>query len=153
MRRKEKEITDRNQIENIIKRANICRIALTVDNEPYIVPVNFGYYKNALYFHSATEGKKIDMIRKNSRVCFEIDIDHELVLGKIACNGSMKYKSVIGWGTAEIIEDDNGKRNGLDIIMRQYADNDAFFYDDKSVERCIIIKVDIDSMTGKSSGD
>ncbi len=76
MRRKDREITGIGEIEVIISHADICRIALTENNMPYIVAMNFGYSggeKKRLYFHCATEGRKIDMIRKNSYVCFQMD--------------------------------------------------------------------------------
>ena len=73
MRRKDKEITDIKEIEEIIKKADCCRIALVDNDEPYIVPVNFGYERNTLYFHGALEGRKAEIIRKNNNICFELN--------------------------------------------------------------------------------
>ena len=152
MKRKEKEITDITQIEQIISKATVCRLAMSDNNKPYVVPISFGYENNTLYFHSAHEGKKIDILKKNSQVCFELDIYEEFVPGEIACKGTMKFKSVIGYGKASIINADQQKRQALDFIMKQYSDADEFQYSDKSVADCLIIKVDIESMTGKVSG-
>jgi uncharacterized protein len=76
---------------------------------------------NHLYFHSAKEGKKIDIIRKNNQVCFEMDVEGEIVKGQKACFWGMKYVSVIGFGQAFFIEDNIGKRKALDILMKKYA--------------------------------
>lgn len=121
------------------------------DGMPYIVPLNFGYENRSLYFHSAREGRKIDILRTNSRVCIEFCPDHELVLGDGACECTMKYRSVIAFGRASIVEDDAGKRAGYDILMRQYKPG-PFEYKEKSLAKSLIIKVEIDSMTGKTSG-
>lgn len=80
MRRSEKEVNDIHEIESILKQTSICRIGLCVDNIPYVVPMNYGYRDNCLYLHSAKEGRKIDIIRENPNVCFEVDTDIELVI-------------------------------------------------------------------------
>lgn len=152
MRRQDREIKDKQLMESIIRRAPVCRIGLSEDNVPYIVPLNFGYKDNFLYFHSAKEGKKIDMIRKNNHVCFEIDIEHKLVQGGDPCDWSMKYRSVIGFGKAFLVEDHEEKRRALDIISEHYAGKQSFEYPENSVNNLAIIKVKIESMTGKKSG-
>jgi nitroimidazol reductase NimA-like FMN-containing flavoprotein (pyridoxamine 5'-phosphate oxidase superfamily) len=151
MRRKDQEITDIAAIEDIIHKAQVCRLGLSENGRPYIVPLCFGYKDNTFYFHSAREGKKLDIIRKNNNVCFEIDIDQELVKGKKACNCSMKYRSVIGFGRAEIIDDIEQKRRALNIIMQNYFEG-LFRYHQESIENTVIIKVEIESMTGKKLG-
>ncbi len=150
------------------------------DGMPYIVPLNFGYENRSLYFHSAREGRKIDILRTNSRVCIEFCPDHELVLGDGACECTMKYRSVIAFGRASIVEDDAGRRAGYDILMRQYKPGPygivgrnprgfdsasepqgigpteqgqwRYVYKEKSLAKSLIIKVEVDSMTGKMSG-
>jgi len=152
MRRQDREIKDEELMESIIRRAPVCRIGLSEDNVPYIVPLNFGYKDNFLYFHSAKEGKKIDMIRKNNNVCFEVDIEHKLVQGENPCDWSMKYYSVIGFGKAFLVEDYEEKRGALDIISEHYAGKSSFKYPEKTVNNIAIIKVKIEGMTGKKSG-
>ena len=152
MRKKDKEIKDKNTIESIIKRATVCRIGLSENNVPYIVPLNFGYENNCLYFHSAKEGKKIDMIRKNNSVCFEIDMDNELVEAENACGWGMKYYSIIGFGKAFLVDDFDEKRKALDIIMEHYSGKSSFEYSEEAVINAAIIKVEMESMTGKKSG-
>ena len=109
MRRADKEIKDRSEIEAVLREAKVCRIAMCRGDEPYVVPVVFGYEEGAIYFHSATEGKKLDMLKANPRVCFEVDVDVEVVVGKVPCASGVKYRSVIGWGRAEFIEDEEEK--------------------------------------------
>jgi len=152
MRRKDKEIKDKKEIELIINKANVCRIALSDNNMPYIVPVNFGYKDNSLYIHSATEGKKIEIIKKNNDICFEIDIAHEILQGKSACHTTMKYYSVIGYGKAYLIDDSEEKIKALNNIIEHYLPEIPHEYSEKFLKKIVIIKVEIDNMTGKKSG-
>ena len=150
MRRKDKEIADRAEMESIIRESTICRLALADNEQPYIVPLCFGYKDNLLYFHSAAEGKKIDILRKNKNVCFEFDADSEIKTGKTACEWGMKYRSVIGFGNASFLEDPDSKQAALDIIMQQYSD-ESFAYSEKILKKTLVIKVEITHMTGKQS--
>ena len=152
MRRKDKEIKDINLIQSIIRKASVCRIALSDDNKPYVVPVNFGYKNNCLFIHSAPEGKKIDIINRNNLVCFEIDTDHELKTDAEPCSWSMNYYSVIGFGKTYIIEEREKKREALDIILDHYSETSDYQYKDRMLKRIVIIKIEIDEMTGKKSG-
>jgi len=152
MRRKEQEINDIATIEGIIRKGQVCHLALSENGRPYIVPLCFGYEDNNLYFHTAREGKKLDILRKNNNVCFEIDTDHELVKSKEACGYTMKYQSVIGFGKATLIEDIESKRKAFDIIMQNYSDG-SFEYPAEAIKNTvIIIRVEIESMTGKKLG-
>ena len=150
MRRKDKKINSPGEIEAIIEKSVVCRLAMADENGPYLVPLCFGFRDNTLYFHSTIHGKKLDILRKNSRICFEFDADCEIRSGEKACDFSMRYSSVIGFGTATFIEQPEAKRDAMDVIMAHYADN-KFTYTDSAIEKIAIIKVDIDSMTGKAS--
>ncbi len=151
MRRKEKEITDRNEIDAIIRKSLVCRLGLADHNRPYVVPLCFGYSDNALYFHSAGEGKKLDMIKNNPHVCFEFDIDQKLVEAEDACKWGMYFRSVIGYGKASLLDDLDSKRRAYDIIMKQYSDK-KWEYKEAVVGTSCIIRVDIEEITGKKSG-
>ena len=111
MRRKEKEISDKAEIEIIILKSEVCRLGLSDDGVAYIVPLCFGYQDNCLYFHSAGEGKKIDILKRNKQVCFEFEADTRVTTGKTACAWGMQYRSVIGYGEASFIRDAKEKRN------------------------------------------
>ncbi len=152
MRRKEREITAIDEIEEIIARCDVCRIAMTDENAPYIVTMNFGYSggdEKKLFFHSAGDGRKIDIIRKNNHVCFEMDTDHDLKGGREACDFSMKYSSVVGWGDIFIISDDEERREGLNSIMRHYTNFTEFKYKQDVFNKTTILKLEIKTMTGK----
>ncbi|MBL6978841.1 MAG: pyridoxamine 5'-phosphate oxidase family protein [Desulfobacteraceae bacterium] len=151
MRRKEKEILGREEMESIISKANVCRLGLSVDNIPYIVPLNFGYRDSCLYFHTPKVGKKMDMIKTNNRVCFEMDIDHEVVRAENPCDSSMKFRSVIGYGRASLLDEIEEKRRALDIIVEHYS-GQVNEYKEKMVDHLSVIKVQVESMTGKKSG-
>jgi hypothetical protein len=150
MRRFEYEIQELEEIEEIIRRAKVCRLAMSVADQPYVVPLCFGYEPGALYFHSAGEGKKLDMLETNDKVCFEFDIDQEFIEAENACDWGLRYRSVIGFGRAAILEESEKKRRGFDLIMRQYSDR-SYTYPDGEVMGTTIIKVDISSMTGKKN--
>jgi len=150
MRRKDKEITDRAEIDAILHRAPFCRLGLVDWNVPYVVPLNFGYDGKCLYIHSAPEGRKIEIIRKNNYVCFQADIDVKLVDTDSAHACSTKYESVIGYGRASIITDDASKKSALDILMRKYSDL-QHEYPQNLLDGMVIIKIEIESMTGKRS--
>ena len=151
MRRKDKEITEIKDIEEIIKRARVFRLAMTLDDNPYIVPLCFGYRDKTIYFHSAREGKKIDIIKKNNNVCFEFDIDYELIESENSCKWGMRYRSVIGFGKVAIIENMEEKQAALGIIMQNYTDK-VFLFPEKMVEATFVAKIDIEQISGKNSG-
>ena len=152
MRRKKQEITESESLNEIFSEALVCRLAMMDSNVPYVVPLNFGHQDNALYFHCAGEGKKLDLMRAHPEVCFEVESEVEIVKGKDACSWGVTYRSIIGYGTAEIVTDIDEKRRGLDVIMAHYSDG-KFEYSDKNLGRTTVIKVKITSMTGKRSAD
>ena len=149
MRKSDREITNGNVIDDIIRRCRVCRLGLSDDGQPYVVPMNFGYDGHALYFHGAMEGRKIDIIRKNSRVCFEFDIVVDMIEAEAACNWGTRYQSVIGFGTAEIISELEAKTEALGIIMAQYSGR-RYAFPESTVNQTALIKVNITEMTGKS---
>jgi nitroimidazol reductase NimA-like FMN-containing flavoprotein (pyridoxamine 5'-phosphate oxidase superfamily) len=150
MRRKDNEISDASGIQAIIGKATVCRLGMIAGGRPYIVPLCFGFQDNILYFHSALKGQKIDCIRENPKVCFEFDLIAEPKESAEPCSWSMKYQSVIGFGQAVLVEDDDEKDRALKIIMAQYSDR-QFEFPENEVKVTAIIRVDIESMTGKQS--
>jgi len=150
LRRKDKEITDSREIEEIIKKATVCRLGLVDGDEAYIVPVNFGYEKNAIYFHSALEGRKIELIKKKEKVCFEIEADVSIEKNdKSEC--STKYRSVVGMGRTRILESAEEKVRGLKAIMRQCAGGEYGFSEEKW-NAVLVVEIRIENVTGKQSG-
>jgi uncharacterized protein len=148
MRRKDREITDRAEIEAILREAQVCRIALTDGEGPYIVPMSFGYEDGMIYLHSAPDGKKITMICANPRCCFEVDQCDGIVKGKNVCSWGMRYRSVIGFGRATILTDPGEKKHGLNCIMQQYQGGTHAF-SDEDIQTVAVIRITIESVTGK----
>jgi len=152
MRRPEQEIADRAALEKILQRATVCRLGLAVADEPYVVPVSFGYEDGCLYVHSSPEGKKVEMIRQNPRVCFEVEVDEEVVRKRTPCAWSIRYRSVIGWGRAALLTVEEEKRHALDVIMAHYGGSVPGAYADKALREVAVLRIRIEEMTGKRSG-
>lgn len=150
MRRKDREIKDKKEIEAILKDCKVLRLAMVDEDKPYLVPMNFGYQEGAIYLHSAPEGRKIDLIRKNPHICFEVDETIRFKKASLACNWGLEYKSVIGTGKAVFISEGPEKRQALDIIMAQYS-NRQFDYSEEMIEKTLVIKIQIETMTGKGA--
>lgn len=153
MRRKDKEVSDIQIIEEILKDSQICRLAFVDNQSPYLVPLNYGYSNNCLYFHSTPSGKKIECIKANPKVCFEIEYYSEIVKHEISCMWTTKYRSIIGYGIAEIISDNVLKKSALDIIMEHYGRSNDNIYNDRQINNIVIIKVIITELSCKQSGD
>jgi nitroimidazol reductase NimA-like FMN-containing flavoprotein (pyridoxamine 5'-phosphate oxidase superfamily) len=151
MRKHKQEITDKAVLESILQKAKFCRLGLCENGIPYVVPVCFGYKDNLIYIHCASEGKKIDIIRRNNNVCFEAESEARIIPGAEACKWTVKYLSVIGFGKAYIIRDDEEKMKGLDAIMRHYTGLIDHTYNETGKRLATIIKIQIESMTGKKS--
>jgi len=150
MRRTEKEIGDRTEIDAIIRRSQVCRLGLSDEGLPYVVPLCFGYDGNALYFHCAQEGRKLEILRRNPRVCFEFDIVEGLIEAEQGCDWGIRYQSVIGYGTARVVEDAVDKRKALAIIMAQYSAG-TFAFPPEMVSRTAVVEIEIESLAGKQS--
>jgi nitroimidazol reductase NimA-like FMN-containing flavoprotein (pyridoxamine 5'-phosphate oxidase superfamily) len=150
MRRSDKEITDKVLLNEILTTAQICRVAFFADDYPYIVPMNFGYSNGYLYFHGAPEGRKLDLIKKNNKVGFEIELAHEIIKDEVSCKWTTKYRSIIGTGEMEIVTDTEEKIAGLDCIMAQHGKTDNA-YNSSAVNYIVVLKLRINSMAGKQS--
>lgn len=150
MRRDEKEIQDPKQMEAVIRRADICHLGMSDRGAPYVVPMNFGYRRRTLYFHSAAAGRKIDILKQNPSVCAVFSVDRELVRGEKPCKWGMHFQCVMAFGTASFLEDPAEKRMALNLIIAQYAEG-GFDFPDNTVDATTIIRVDIETFTGKHS--
>ncbi len=150
MRRSEREIRDEKGIHEILEKGLVCRLGLYDGQYPYVVPMNYGYRDGRLYFHCAREGRKIEILKINDRVCIEVDIDTRITRGDTPCRWATKYRSVIGFGRARIINEENGKKAGLDVILAHYGGS-GVGYDETSMQRTAVIEVVLESMTGKQS--
>lgn len=152
MRRTDKEIKDLETIEWILQEAEIVRIALSDNNHPYLVPMNFAYHEKCIYLHSANEGRKIDILKKNNLACFQADIHTQIVKGIKPCNWGMCYYSVMGRGHAQFLDDIKEKKEALNLIFKKYSSQSSFEYSPEDLEAVIVIKIEIHKFTGKKSG-
>ena len=154
MRRKDKEIVDIDEKLKIIAKCKVCRLGLSENNYPYIVPLNYGFSfddgKLTLYFHCAVEGKKIDIIKKNNNGCFEIDCDSKLIEGEKPCNYGYEFKSIIGFGKIIFLDTNDEKINGLNYLMKQQTGkNIKYDFNEKELSNVIVFKMLVDEFTGK----
>ena len=151
MRRKDREITDFNEMLEIMKKCDICRIALNDEEFPYIVPLNFGLDiqedKVLLYFHSAMKGKKLDLITKDNRAAFEMDCDHNFILYEERMSCTMGYASITGHGIIEFVPKED-KYEALKILMRHYHAEDFKFNTDM-IKVTTVLKMTVTDMVGK----
>jgi nitroimidazol reductase NimA-like FMN-containing flavoprotein (pyridoxamine 5'-phosphate oxidase superfamily) len=151
MHKKEKEIINPDEIEEILTKNTICRITLSLNDTPYLLPMNYGYENSTIYLHTAMVGKKIDIINQNNYVCFEISDSIELVTAEVACGFTTNYRSIIGFGNVTIVEDTEKKIEALLIIMKQHTGNMHWELNSRVLEKTGILKIEIESITGKKS--
>jgi len=149
MRRSNREIKEQMAIDELIRSCDTCRLAMSKDNQPYIVPLSFGYDGEAVYFHTAIKGQKIDFIESNPNVCVEFDNCLEITKGDKACKWSCNFQSVIAFGKIEEVTDKEGMIEALNILMEQYSGKRNWEYSDKDLKGVRMWRVDIESMTGK----
>ena len=152
MTKRELQITDESRILQILDTAKVLHLGLAVNDEPYVVPMNYGYVmengKLVLYLHSAVQGKKLDMIRQNPKVFFELDCDRIPFEGEKPCQYGLSYASVMGRGSARIVEDVEEKKKAMSILMKTQTSKD-FSFEDRLVSIVAVIRIDVAEYTAK----
>ena len=152
MTKRERQVTDENQIRHILDTAKVLHLGLAVNDEPYVVPMNYGYTmeegKLVLYMHSALRGKKLDMMRANQKVFFEMDCDLAPFEGEKPCQYGLVYSSVMGRGTARIVEDVEEKIEAMKLLMKTQTGKD-FEFNDRLVSIVAVIRIDVAEYTAK----
>ena len=152
MTKRERQVTDEKQIMEILDGGKVLHLGLAVDNEPYVVPMNYGYTmedgKLVLYLHSAVRGKKLDMIRENPRVFFSIDCDRMPFEGRVPCQYGLVYSSIMGRGRATIVEDVEQKKQAMSILMKTQTGKD-FTFEDRLVSIVAVVRIDVAEYTAK----
>ena len=150
--KREREVTDINEIKEILDKSMIVHIGMIDGDEPYVVPMNYGYTLEdgelCIYLHGATVGRKIDIIRANPKVFFEMECDVEPFEGKVACQYGTTYASVMGRGTAEVLTDVDEKIDGLTKFMKTQTGKD-FTFDERMVSIVSVIKITAKDFTAK----
>ena len=152
MRRNDREIRDFDEILEVMKKCDVCRIAIQGGEYPYMVPLNFGMAVDGqqitLYFHGAQTGMKYDLLSRNNKVCFEMDCGHMLFTEMERGNCTMCYESVIGFGVVEDVPEEQ-KKEALDILMEHYPVPAGFQYNEAIVPHTRVLKLTVESLTGK----
>lgn len=152
MTRRERQIFDIDKILEILDKSKVVHVGMADGDEPYVVPMNYGYtYENeklTLWLHGATVGKKLDIIRKNPKVFFEMECDLVPFDGNVACNYGISYSSVMGKGIATIVEDSEEKQKGLKVLMKTQVNKD-FDFNEKLASVVAIIKIEVSEFTAK----
>jgi len=151
MRRKDREITDRAEIDAIIGQAKVLHLALADGDTPFLVPVFYAYDGGALYFHSAKSGTKIDILKRNNKVCFEISVDHGVIESDVACDFEARHRTVIGFGTADFVEDEAERIKALHLIVGRFTDK-TFEFPKANLKATVVLRITIASIKGKKHG-
>jgi nitroimidazol reductase NimA-like FMN-containing flavoprotein (pyridoxamine 5'-phosphate oxidase superfamily) len=150
--RREREVTDLGRICEILDKSMVLHLGMVDGDEPYVVPMNYGYTmengKLIVYLHSALRGKKLDMIRANPKVFFEMDCDLTPFEGEKPCQYGLSYSSVMGKGIARIVEDVEEKKTALSVLMKTQTGKD-FSFEDRLVGIVAVIRIDVEEYTAK----
>lgn len=153
MHRSDRELRDPGQLLEIIDACKVFRLAMAAEGRPYLVPLNFGYaYEGGqfeFYFHSALQGRKLDLLRQNPQVCFELDCGHALVSADLPCGYSYRYASVIGEGTVELVEEPARKVLYLQRLLRHQTGRD-FPLREEQAASVAVGRILVHSLTGKA---
>jgi uncharacterized protein len=153
MRRKDREVTDFDEMIGILERCPVGHLALSDGDRAYVVPLNFAWRvqdgKMTVYFHCAKEGRKIDLLRKNPNACFEADCSFSVVKGSTACRWSALYESVIGAGRAALAEDPEEKKEAFDLLMKRYGFEGTPVYGPAELAEVAVIRLELEHISGK----
>lgn len=152
MTRRERQIFDIDKILEILDKSKVLHLGLVDGDEPYVVPMNYGYtYENGkltIWLHGATTGRKLDIIRRNPKVFFEMECDLVPFDGDVACKYGLSYSSLMGKGIATIIEDSEEKQKALSLLMKTQVNKD-FQFNEKLASVVGIIKIEVSEFTAK----
>ena len=152
MRRSDKEVTNQEEVEEILSNALVGRLGTCLNNIPYITPVNFVYDKDKIYFHSALEGRKIENITSNPNICFEIDEIKSIIPGQRPCATTTEYKSIIIFGNIQIVTDIEEKTFALNKLIEKYAPQSPKLSSSSgAIARTNVLVIGIKEMTAKQS--
>ena len=153
MRRKDREVTAPERIREIIQACDCIRLGICDGDTAYVVPLSFGFTEGggsyAFYLHCASVGKKLDLLRRNPHVGFELDTHHVLVSGERACDYTLRYQSVMGTGTVTWLTSAEAKKEALGHLMRQCSGLDRWTFTDAEVERVTLLRLDAAELTCK----
>ncbi len=152
---KKRDLTFKPELESIINKCQICNMAMVdEDGMPYVLPMNFGFEEDYIYFHSAQTGRKIDVLRNNPNVCISFSTDEKLrwVNEEVACSWGMSYRSVLASGKVEFVDDFDQKEEALKVIMKAYSEIN-FTFNAPAVRDVLVFRVKIEKLHGRAFGN
>lgn len=153
MRRNDREVTDSQTLDDILRRGSCLHLSLMDGDRPYVVPLNYGFERREgqrwFYFHGAMAGKKLELIRKNPRAAFCVTLEHGVIPGETAASYSFAYESVMGRGTVTVLEEPQEKRRGLACVFSQYAPEVPFDITERMLEKTMVLRLNVEEISGK----
>lgn len=153
MRRKDREVTDREKIKDIVGRCSCCRLGFQDEGGVYIVPLSFGFTEKegayTFYFHGANKGRKLELMERNPVVGFELDTNYKINEDELACEYSARFQSVIGTGRAALVTDEKERRVGLGLIMEHVTGRGDWEFDENMLRKTAVFKVEVQELACK----
>jgi nitroimidazol reductase NimA-like FMN-containing flavoprotein (pyridoxamine 5'-phosphate oxidase superfamily) len=150
MRKKDHEINDLSEMEQVLKQGEIITVAMCQGDQPYVLPFNYGYLNGSIYIHSSKKGFKLEVLAQNPKVCFNVLTDVQPLPADQPKDCSVAYSSVVGFGRARMVDDPAEKLAALEAVMLQYyPKDDAWQYPDRVVAACTVWCIEIEHLTGK----
>ncbi len=151
IRRKDREVTDGAELDEILDKAVVGHLGLCDEGEPYVLPMNFAPLNGAVYLHCAHEGRKLDILRKNPRACFSAETDMELVSAPRACGWGMTYRSVLLFGAISLVESEEEKGEAMTALMKKCAGADfSHVFTPPELASVTVLRLDWEERTGKA---
>ncbi|NTV84633.1 MAG: pyridoxamine 5'-phosphate oxidase family protein [Bacteroidales bacterium] len=151
---KNRPIISKAENEAVIRKCQTCNLAMVdPEGKPYVIPMNFGFDGDYVYFHGSATGKKVDVLKNNPEVCISFSTDHELryVNEEVACSWSMRYRSVLVYGKAEFVDDPEEKIKILNCVMAHYTER-PFEYNAPAIREVMVFKVKAERIDGRVYG-
>ena len=141
------------EMELLLERMPVGRLAVTDEDGPYIIAVNYLFFEGSIYFHSGLSGRKMEALQADSRVCFLVDEVGPQVLWERGCGISQVYKSVVCFGKAEFVEGLLEKRGILERMVKKYVPSSYPLspMTDQNVKKTAVVRIVIESMSGKEN--
>jgi len=136
--------------KELLENAPVGRLGTCLGNEPYVTPLNFVYDNEKIYFHSAKVGRKLENMKSNPKVCFEVDQLIDIKQGEVGCDFGCYYQSVIISGEARIVESESQKVRILEKLVSKYAlKNIKPVFENSKLERIDVVEIQVENMSGK----
>ncbi|SPF45973.1 putative flavin-nucleotide-binding protein [Syntrophobacter sp. SbD1] len=152
-RRKERTMKTSREMELLLERMPVGRLAVMTADGPYVIAVNYLFFEGGIYFHSGQAGRKMEALRSDSRVCFLVDDVGPQVIFEQGCGISQIYESVVCFGKAEVVEGPIEKMLILEKMVQKFVpENNALPpMKDQNIEKTAVVKIVVESMSGKAN--